>query len=96
VSIRFVEPKDLRSLEALETNALLARLNALRFLEESAALSDWSDEELAPYADLIVFKNTDEWRVAYAEVKSVLATREHVPRGSKQRRQQAAHMKKHR
>ena len=69
------------SLESLSTKQLLGRLGRLRFCEESADLSDLTPREIA-LALGILFKRTPEWRAAYADLKEVLATREHVPRVS--------------
>ena len=55
-------------------------------------LSDWDEEELRAVeaAGLIPFKDSPLWEPAVAEVRAVLATREHRPRGSREKRQQAA------
>ena len=64
-------------LVSMPTKQLLGRLHALQRCEESAALSDQTNDG-APTAG-IIFKNTAEWLKAYADLKAVLATREHVP-----------------
>jgi len=64
-------------LEDLPTGALLARLKRLRWCEESHDRSDMSDEEVASAAGMILFKEDDAWRSAYADVKEILAGREH-------------------
>ena len=69
------------SLDALTTKQLLARLARLRFCEEEADISDLTPDEIA-LARGILFKRTPEWRTAYADLKEVLATREHVSRPS--------------
>jgi hypothetical protein len=66
-------------LDALPTAALLARLQRLRWCEESADASDLSGEELAQALHLVVFKSDPAWRAAYADLKQILAEREHVP-----------------
>jgi hypothetical protein len=67
------------SLQSLTTKQLLARLARLRFCEESAELSDMTPPEIE-LARGILFKRTPEWRTAYADLKEVLATRDHVSR----------------
>jgi hypothetical protein len=67
-----------QELEALPTGALLARLQRLRWCEESRGESDLSDEEVGSVAGLILFKEDVAWRTAYADLKEVLASREHV------------------
>jgi len=62
----------------MPTKQLLGRLLSLQQCEESAILSDRTPGEGAP-REGIVFKNTADWRKAYADLKEVLATREHVP-----------------
>jgi hypothetical protein len=49
--------------------------------EDSRAGSDACPDELA-HAAGILFKNTPEWKRAYAELNQLLATREHVPKGA--------------
>jgi len=67
-------------LEEMPTGALLARLKRLRWCEEERECSDLTDHEIASAADLILFKSDPRWQIAYADVKAVLATREHCPR----------------
>jgi hypothetical protein len=67
-----------KSLTSMQTKQLLGRLHSLQQCEESAALSDRTPEEIA-VSEGILFKNTAEWQGAYADLKAVLATREHVP-----------------
>ena len=66
-------------LNALHTGTLLARLEKLRECEESFQCSDWfCDGEREPdsaFTELIEFKNTDSWKLAFAEVKEVLKKR---------------------
>lgn len=75
----FVLPQ--AALEAMPTRQLLARLRGLRRCEESPLLSDLSAEEKQALPDnQIFFKDHPAWKTAYAEVKTVLAGREHVRR----------------
>jgi hypothetical protein len=67
-----------QELDALPTGALLARLKRLRWCEDSRDWSDLSDEKVASASHLILFKTDPAWRSAYAELKAVLATREHL------------------
>ena len=94
--LRVVEPMDKDALERLHTGSLLARLKALRSLHERAEETDWSADEISATRGMIAFKSTDLWKSAMADVKAVLAGREHVERGGKEKRRQAAHAKKHR
>jgi hypothetical protein len=68
------------SLDALSTKQLLARLARLRFCEDCAEGSDLTDQEIGLTLG-ILFKRTPEWRTAYADLKEVLATREHISHG---------------
>ncbi len=66
------------SLVKMPTKQLLGRLRALQKCEESAAISDLTAEEIAASKG-ILFKDSAAWRVAHGHLKTVLATREHVP-----------------
>jgi len=66
------------SLASMPTKQLLGRLLSLQQCEGSAALSDRIPGE-APASEGILYKDTAEWQKAYADVKAVLATREHAP-----------------
>jgi hypothetical protein len=66
------------SLAIMPTKQLLGRLLSLQQCEKTAALSDRILGE-ATASEGILFKNTVEWQRAYADLKAVLATREHVP-----------------
>ena len=61
----------------MPTKQLLGRLHSLQRCEESASLSDRTLEVAA--TEGIVFKKTAEWQSAFTDLKTVLATREHVP-----------------
>jgi hypothetical protein len=78
---RAVAIRSREDLDSLSTKQLLARLARLRFCEESADLSDLTTQEIS-VARGILFKRTPEWRTAYADLKAVLSTREHVSRVS--------------
>jgi hypothetical protein len=67
-----------QELEALPTGALLARMKRLRWCEESRESSDLSEHEVASVEHLILFKEDAAWRSAHADLKAVLAQREHV------------------
>src|SRR5712691_4181174 len=67
-----------KSLTSMPTKQLLGRLHSLQQCEESAALSDRTPEEIE-VSEGILFKNTAEWQRSYADMKAVLAAREHVP-----------------
>ncbi|MCZ4287843.1 hypothetical protein [Hoeflea alexandrii] len=93
-----LKPMPVAELKQLHTGSLLERLKQLRNLQVSYYASDWLREELdaVEAAGLIAFKETDLWREAFDDVKGILAEREHLPRGSKQKRQQAARQKQNR
>jgi hypothetical protein len=75
---RTVPPIKQQELQALPTGALVARLKRLRWCEEARADSDLTDQEVASVASLILFKEDPAWRIAYADLKHILADREHV------------------
>jgi hypothetical protein len=75
---RLIPVLALESLENWPTKQLLGRLQSLQQCVESAAFSDRTPEEVAASKG-ILFKNTAEWQSAYADLKGVLAAREHVP-----------------
>ena len=66
------------SLLSMPTKQLLGRLHSLQRCEEAAAFSDLSREEITA-SEGILFKDSAEWQRAYADLKAVLATREHIP-----------------
>ena len=94
--LRHVNPVTKRILETWDTKKLLHRLECLRSLHEQFEDSDWSEEDRHAVRGVIAFKNTEIWVSAWDDVKSILATREHVERGSKEKRRREAHRKKHR
>ena len=75
---RVVPIMTVAELEALNTKALLARLQRLRYCEESQQYSDLSDGEVASVDDQILFKSDPAWSTAYKDLKQVLDHREHV------------------
>jgi len=87
-ALRTVRPLDRNTLDSMHTGSLLSRLNALRELQQSFEMSDWSEEETRAVeaAGLIAFKDSLIWREAYAMLKEVLSDREHMPRGGEERR----------
>lgn len=74
-AIAILSPEEL---EELTTKQLLARLERLRQCEASASLSD-GGELACPRG--VIFKDTAEWAAAYEQLKSLLARREHIPKG---------------
>ena len=103
---KVVAPPSRAALEGLHTGSLLARLQALRALEDCPTAPAWPSDAsfqamAPPQANLtadrdpalgpaLAFKSDPGYQQALAEVKALLATREHRPRGSKLRRQQQA------
>ncbi|WP_298258885.1 hypothetical protein [uncultured Litoreibacter sp.] len=61
-------------------------------------MSDWLPEErdAVEAAGLIAFKETARWKGAFSDVKRLLDDREHMPRGSKEKRRLAAYSKQNR
>lgn len=75
---RALSPVAREELESMPTGALLARLKRLRWCEDSPEMSDLSKDERATATHLILFKTDPAWRQAYADLKDVLASREHL------------------
>ena len=96
--LRTAVPIPFEELNELHTGSLLARLRLLRSLQDSFELSDWLPEErdAAEVAGLIAFKESGIWKAAVDDVKRLLNEREHMPRGSKEKRKKAAHQKQNR
>ena len=96
--LRTVEPVSADALRKLHTGTLLSRLQALRGLHESFEASDWLPEEreAVEAAGLIAFKQTDRWASAFADLKQILSEREHLERGTRQKRRDSAHRKRNR
>lgn len=84
----------------MHTGTLLRRLERLRKMPDAhdPLYSDWEPEELeaVEQSDLIAFKQTDRWQEEFAKTKALLAKREHLPRGSKKKRQEDARRKQNR
>ncbi|MBI3879165.1 MAG: hypothetical protein HY301_03770 [Verrucomicrobia bacterium] len=85
----------LAELEALPTKQLLGRLNRLRQCELSRSVSDHNNHQEESCLS-IEFKDTNTWKTAYAQLKQVLASREHVAKGMAlvERRKSKAHENK--
>lgn len=73
-----VEPKTIEELEQMHTGSLMKRRAALLACEESFVVSDQYGQPESS-GKLIEFKDTPQWQQAYAELKLVLSTREHLP-----------------
>jgi len=76
-----VEFRSLEELYKMPTGTLMSRRAALLKCEESFKQSDRNGYEEKPKAaktKLIEFKDTIEWQQAYSNVKTILASREHV------------------
>ncbi|MEO1730173.1 MAG: hypothetical protein AAFR64_05500 [Pseudomonadota bacterium] len=71
---------DRTELEGMPTGALLARLKRLRWCEDDPQGSDLTPHEIAQADGNILFKSDHLWKAAYADVKAILATREHIER----------------
>ena len=73
-----VLPKE--ELEKKGTKELLGYLKRLWQCEESFMISDMDENIDLVDEETIYFKQTEKWRIAYNDVKSILAGREHVKR----------------
>lgn len=76
---RAVSHVNRESLEKMGTKRLLSRLKALRRCIDSLGCTEFTEEQAAD-VEGILFKESDEWKTAFRDVKDVLATREHIPR----------------
>lgn len=94
--VQTAEPVSLQELEQMHTGTLLKRLERLRGLHQNPDLCDWSDAEIFATSHLIAFKDTEIWKSAWADLKNVLDGREHIKRGGKELRQEAAKSKQNR
>jgi hypothetical protein len=79
---RKITPMSRSQLESLPTKRLLARLNRLREVEESLALSDREAGEYK-HSGFIEFKDSPKWIAEYNCLKELLAEREHIPSKNK-------------
>lgn len=97
-NLKTIVPIAVDELKKLHTGGLLSRLKSLRKLDESYESNDWQPEErdAVEAAGLIAFRKTTAWESAFSDLKAVLSERENIPRGSKEKRQQAAQLKKDR
>lgn len=84
-----VQMKSREELAEMHTGSLMSRREALLKCDESSQASTRSTP------GLIEFKNTAEWKQAYSDLKSALATREHIPNKQERKalRQQRAKTK---
>jgi hypothetical protein len=72
----------LEELQSMHTGTLMSRRAALLKCEESFESSDRLGYEAKPSATntgIIEFKDSEAWKRAYEDLKSVLATRENLP-----------------
>lgn len=60
------------------TKELLAYLKRLRYCEESFEQSDLIENPEKSDKSTIYFKQTEKWKTAYCNVKSILDKREHI------------------
>jgi hypothetical protein len=75
---------DRTELEQWTTRRLLGRLQLLRKCEPNLEGSDLQYEEefrevREAMKSMVIFRETEAWADAYADLKAILATREHVP-----------------
>ena len=91
-----IEPIPKSTLETMPTKALLGRLRRLRQCADSPEAKLWTPREYQLTKDWIIFKETEIWQTAWEDLKGVLSKREHVERGSKEKRRQNALLRRHR
>ncbi len=100
--VNHVKPVSKNELEKMHTGSLISRLERLRGLREEFDVSgpgaEFTENRRAEIINtgMIVMKESAIWEEAWTDVKSILSTREHLPRGSKKKRKEAAWAKKHR
>ena len=68
----------LEELERLNTKRLLNYLKLLHQCEASFEESDQYEKSALDEADRIEFKESENWKLAYSRVKSILKKREHI------------------
>lgn len=73
---------DTIELNKKSTKELLGYLKRLQMCEESFESSDLSENIDLTDTETIYFKSTEKWKLAYHDVKSILAYREHIPNKS--------------
>ena len=75
----------------MTTKQLLAQLQRLRALQENIGASDYQPGD-SDYDDasLVFFKNDTRWRDQVDDLKRILATREHVPKGPERKAKRVA------
>jgi hypothetical protein len=67
-------------LKSYPTKRLLARLKSLHQCEQSFELSDREESERNSNSNIILFKQSPEWRSEYQKLKDILKSREHINR----------------
>ena len=67
-------------LDKKSTKELLGYLKKLQMCEESFSASDMDVDLDLIDQQIIYFKQTEKWRAAYQNVKSILDRREHIER----------------
>ncbi|WP_298897542.1 hypothetical protein [uncultured Psychroserpens sp.] len=65
-------------LEKKDTRELLGYLKRLHQCEESFEASDLTENIDLKNDNIIYFKNTEKWNIAYSKLKFILSTREHL------------------
>lgn len=98
MAVRFVQEMSLQALQDMHSGSLLQRLKNLRILDQNFESSDLmvNEHHDAQTAGYIVFKDSIRWQNAVSDVKQVLASRPHLPRGNKEQRRAAQREKQNR
>lgn len=89
-SAQGIAAKTLAELEALHTGTLMSRRQALLTCPETSTLST---QDKASLFTPIRFKDTQVWKNAYRDLKSVLDKREHLPNKQERKMQRQAKAK---
>ena len=76
---------DIDELDKKSTRELLGYLKKLHKCEESFSASDMDIDLDLVDNEIIYFKQTEKWRTAYQNVKSILDKREHIEQNTKSR-----------
>ena len=93
---RSVKRMSVADLESTSTPELLSRRKDLLSCEQTYEGSDRQHDSVEPSDVTIEFKESAQWKQAYSELKSVLATREHIarPAEKKAKRLEKAHQRR--
>ena len=86
-AIDIISKSDLKN---LSTSSLLRRHKELLACEESYEMSEKFYYSEPALTGVIEYKNSEQWKRAYAELKEVLASREHIARPAEKKAKRLA------